>query len=51
MPEIRRKELLADIRSRMQAAGIDALFIGCTDPHQSESVSPHWKSVVLLKKK
>ena len=41
MADIRRKKLLADIRDRMVTAGIDALFIGCNDPHQSESVSPH----------
>ena len=48
MADIRREKLLADIRDRMQTAGIDALFIGCNDPHQSESVSPHWKTVQWL---
>lgn len=42
------KEKLTALRSRMKEAGVTALYVGTTDPHQTESVAAHWKSVQWL---
>ena len=42
------KEKLTALRSRMKEVGVAALYVGTTDPHQTESVATHWKSVQWL---
>ena len=42
------KEKLTALRSRMKEVGVAALYVGTTDPHQTESVAAHWKSVQWL---
>lgn len=39
------QEKLASLRKLMAQDNIDAVQIGTTDPHQSESVAAHWKAV------
>ncbi len=39
---------LAALRRLMKEAGIAATYVGTTDPHQSEAVAAHWKSVQWL---
>ncbi|MEL7567693.1 MAG: M24 family metallopeptidase [Dehalobacterium sp.] len=39
------QEKLVSLRKLMQQDNIDAVRIGTTDPHQSESVAAHWKAV------
>ena len=41
-------EKLAALRALMRASGVAALYVGTTDPHQTESVSAHWKAVQWL---
>lgn len=36
------------LRKRMQKANVKALYISSADPHQSESVADHWKTVQWL---
>lgn len=36
------------LRCRMCEAHVAALYVGTTDPHQSESVAAHWKAVQWL---
>lgn len=36
------------IRYWMKQNEVDAVYISCTDPHQSESVAEHWKTVQWL---
>lgn len=37
------EQRLAGMRSQMQAAGVDAVIIPQTDPHQSEYIASHWQ--------
>jgi Xaa-Pro aminopeptidase len=41
--EDQRNTTLAGIRSTMLKAGVDALIVPYTDPHQSEYIPGHWK--------
>lgn len=45
---MRTSEKLSLLRDLMQKAEIQAAYIGCSDPHQSESVAQHWKAVQWL---
>lgn len=42
------REKLAVLRANMKEAGVAALYVGTTDPHQTESVAAHWKAVQWL---
>ncbi len=42
------QEKLTAIRLRMKETGVTALYVGTTDPHQTESVAAHWKSLQWL---
>ena len=42
------QEKLTANRLRMKETGVTALFVGTTDPHQTESVAAHWKSLQWL---
>ena len=41
-------EKLTALRQLMHEVGAKAVYVGTTDPHQTESVSAHWKSVQWL---
>lgn len=41
-------EKLTALRLRMKETGVTALYVGTTDPHQTESVAAHWKSLQWL---
>ena len=41
-------EKLTALRHLMREVGAKAVYVGTTDPHQTESVSAHWKSVQWL---
>lgn len=38
-------EHLSALRKWMVSKKVDAVYLTCTDPHQSESVADHWKTV------
>lgn len=42
------REKIDALRRRMKEVGAAALYVGTTDPHQTESVAAHWKSVQWL---
>lgn len=42
------EEKLLELRKYMERDGIDAVYVGTQDPHQSESVAEHWKAVQWL---
>ncbi len=42
------QEKLTALRLRMKETGVTALYVGTTDPHQTESVAAHWKSLQWL---
>lgn len=42
------KEKLDLLREHMRKEQVDAVYVGTSDPHQSESVAAHWKSVQWL---
>lgn len=39
------REKLKKLRERMKRDGTDAVYIGMSDPHQSEGIAPHWRAV------
>lgn len=39
---------LSALRERMRQDGVDAVYIGMSDPHQSEGIAPHWRAVQWL---
>lgn len=41
-------EKLVALRQLMCEAGVKAIYVGTTDPHQTESVSAHWKAMQWL---
>ena len=41
-------EKLSALRSLLREVGAKAVYVGTTDPHQTESVSAHWKAVQWL---
>lgn len=41
-------EKLTALRRLMRETGAKALYVGTTDPHQTESVAAHWKAVQWL---
>ena len=41
-------EKLSALRHLLREIGAKAVYVGTTDPHQSESVSAHWKAVQWL---
>lgn len=45
---MRTEEKLGIIRRHMEEDGVDAVYVGTMDPHQSESVAAHWKAVQWL---
>lgn len=42
------QEKLVALRRLMKQAGVTALYVGTTDPHQTEQVASHWKAVQWL---
>lgn len=45
---MKTSEKLAALRYLLREAGAKAVYVGTTDPHQTESVSAHWKAVQWL---
>lgn len=41
-------EKLYSLRRLLHEVGAKAIYVGTTDPHQTESVSAHWKAVQWL---
>ena len=41
-------EKLSALRTLLREVGAKAVYVGTTDPHQTESVSAHWKAVQWL---
>lgn len=39
------KEHVSALRSIMRQEGVDAVYIGTADPHQSEGVATHWRAM------
>ena len=45
---MKTSEKLNALRVLLREAGAKAVYVGTTDPHQTESVSAHWKAMQWL---